>query len=132
MEPKMIWANLVSANLQQTYKFYTDLGFKANSEYSSTECASFSFGKNDFVINFFTQERLGNEVNGNLKIPKQQNEIIFSLSAQTREEVDKWFEKIKTIGGTVFAEPQNYQEGYTFGFADPDGHKFNILYWPGM
>lgn len=83
-------------------------------------------------INFFTQQRLENNVNGNLTNPKNGNEIIFSLSAESKDEVDKWFEKIKAIGGMVFCEPQNYEKGYTFGFADPDGHKFNVLYWPGM
>ena len=51
---------------------------------------------------------------------------------QVQEEVDQWMEKAKQAGGTVFSEPQNYLQGYTFGFADPDGHKFNVLYWPGM
>jgi len=50
----------------------------------------------------------------------------------SREEVDLWYDKVKEIGGTIFSEPENFQEGYTFGFADPDGHKFNFLYWPGM
>ena len=132
MEAKMIWANFVSTDLEKTSKFYTDLGFKANGDCNSKESASFLFGKDNFVINFFTKERLANDVNGNLKNPEQGNEIMFSLSAETKEDVDKWFEKVKAIGGSIFSEPQKYEQGYTFGFADPDGHKFNILYWPGM
>lgn len=131
MDAKMIWANLVSTDLDKTAKFYNDLGFKANGN-CSDESASFFFGKDNFVINFFTQQRLENKVNGNLTNPKNGNEIIFSLSAESKDEVDKWFEKIKAIGGMIFCEPQNYEKGYTFGFADPDGHKFNVLYWPGM
>lgn len=131
MEAKMIWANLVSTDLHKTSKFYTDLGFKATGV-NSEEAASFRFGKNHFVINFFTKERLANEVNGNLKTPGQENEILFSLSAETKDDVDNWFEKVKEMGGRIFSEPQKYEKGYTFGFADPDGHKFNVLYWPGM
>lgn len=132
MKAKMIWANLVSADLEKTAVFYTDLGFKANGGGNSKESASFLFGNDNFVINFFTQQRLGNSVNGNLTNPKNGNEIIFSLSADSKEDVDKWFEKLKAIGATIFSEPQIYEQGYTLGFADPDGHKFNILYWPGM
>jgi len=131
MKPKMIWANLVSTDLAKTAKFYSDLGFKINGNLTD-EAVSFFFGSNDFVINFFTVQRLGNSVNGNLTSPVNGNEIIFSLSAVSREEVTEWFEKVKSIGGTVFSEPQNYELGYTFGFADPDGHKFNVLFWPGM
>ncbi|MCE3294569.1 MAG: Glyoxalase-like domain protein [Crocinitomicaceae bacterium] len=131
MNTKMIWANFASADLHKTAEFYSALGFKANGNHTH-EAASFCFGKNDFVINFFTPQRLGKKVNGELSLPANGNEIIFSLSAGSKDEVDRWFEKIKAIGGTVFCEPEDYDQGYTFGFADPDGHKFNVLYWPGM
>jgi predicted lactoylglutathione lyase len=129
MEPKSIWANLVSNDLERTTQFYTALGFKHNGK--SNELTSFSFGQSKFVINFFTKERLEKDINGNISSPKD-NEVIFSLSANSKEEVNNWVEKVKSAGGTIFSEPQDYEEGYTFGFADPDGHKFNILYWPGM
>lgn len=131
MKTKMIWANLVSQDLQQTMKFYSDLGFKQNGQ-NTEEIVSFSIAQNNFIINFFTTDRFKTALKGNLVNAKNENEIIFSLSAESREEVDLWYNKIKEIGGTIFSEPENYQLGYTFGFADPDGHKFNFLYWPGM
>ena len=129
MGPKFIWANLASSDLERTTLFYTALGFESNGKMD--EGTSFFFGQNKFVINFFTEQRLKKDVNGNIGIPKD-NEIIFSLSAGSKEEVNNWAEKVKSAGGTIFAVPQDYEKGYTFGFADPDGHKFNILYWPGM
>ena len=131
MESKMIWANLVSNDLERTTRFYTELGFKPNGKFIANEAASFFFGQNKFVINFFNQQRLEKDVNGNISIPKDK-EVIFSLSAVSKEEVRGWAEKVKSAGGTIFSEPQDYEQGYTFGFADPDGHKFNVLYWPGM
>lgn len=129
MEPKFIWANLASNDLERTTQFYTALGFESNVKMD--EGTSFFFGQNKFVINFFIEQRLKKDANGNIAIPKE-NEVIFSLSAENKEEVNNWVEKVKSAGGTIFAEPQDYEKGYTFGFADPDGHKFNILYWPGM
>lgn len=131
MKTRLIWGNLVSGNLKRTAAFYTALGFKQNN--GNAEFVSFVFGETShFIINFFTEERLSNPVNGGLSILKNANETIFSLSAESREEVDQWVEKVKQAGGTIFSEPQNYEQGYTFGFADPDNHKFNVLYWPGM
>jgi len=131
MKTKMIWANLVSNDLQQTIQFYTDLGFKQNGQ-NTEEIVSFSIAENNFIINFFTTDRFKTALKGNLANSKNENEIIFSLSAESREEVDLWYEKVKKAGATIFSELENYQLGYTFGFADPDGHKFNFLYWPGM
>lgn len=132
MKTRLIWGNLVSNDLQKTIQFYSDLGFKQNGK-ETDELVSFIFAENNFIINFFTAERFEKTaLKGKLANTKIENETIFSLSADSREEVNQWFEKIKQIGGTIFSEPENFQEGYTFGFADPDGHKFNFLYWPGM
>jgi predicted lactoylglutathione lyase len=131
MKTKMIWANLVTHDLEKTIQFYSDLGFKQNGQ-NTEEIVSFAIAENNFIINFFTAERFETALKGKLVNAKNENEIIFSLSAESREEVDLWYDKIKKIGGTIFSEPENFQLGYTFGFADPDGHKFNFLYWPGM
>lgn len=132
MKAKMIWGNLSSGNLKATTEFYTKLGFQYNGQHNSDEIASFLFGENNFIINFFTKERLKDERNGGVGNWEAQSEIIFSLSAEDKEEVKQWREKVLEAGGTVFSEPQDYEQGYTFCFADPDGHKFNVLYWPGM
>ena len=129
MEPKFIWANFDSSDLERTTQFYNALGFEPNGQMD--EGTSFFFGQNKFVINFFTEQRLEKNLNGNIAIPKE-NEVIFLLSAGSKEEVNNWVEKVKSSGGTIFAKPQDYEKGYTFGFAAPDGHKFNILYWPEM
>jgi len=132
MKTRLIWGNLVSGNIERTHKFYTDLGYKVNGEYKPGEAVSFFFGRNDFIINFFTPARLSLPMNGSLLLPVAGNEIIFSLSADSKEEVDKWLEKVKAANGTIFSLPQHFEKGYTFAFSDPDGHKFNVLYWQGM
>lgn len=130
MEPKMIWANLASSDLERTTRFYTQLGCKSNGR--SDKLTSFFFGKEKFIIHFFLKEQFEIAANSKVANLENQNEIIFSLSAESKEEVDQWYQKVKQAGGKIYAEPQKFDKGYTFGFADPDGHKFNFLYWPGM
>lgn len=130
MKTKQIWANLAATNLEQTTKFYTDLGFKSNN--SNSELTSISFGEDNFIINFFLKDSIENNTKMKFSNLEEGNEIIFSLSAESKEEVDEWTEKVTKAGGKIFAEPYEIGEGYTFGFSDPDGHKFNILYWLGM
>ncbi|WP_406843596.1 VOC family protein [Flavobacterium soyae] len=131
MKTRMIWGNLVSNDLQKTIQFYTALGFKQNGK-ETDELVSFIFAENNFIINFFTAKRFENALRSKLTDTTSNNEIIFSLSADSREEVGLWLEKVKKAGGKIFSEPENFEKGYTFGFTDPDGHKFNFLYWPGM
>lgn len=131
MEPKVIWANLASSDLDRTTQFYIDLGFQTNGN-RTEELSSFLFGKDNFVIHFFAKERFESSAKSAAANLEKQNEIIFSLSATSREEVDQWYIKVKEAGGKIYSEPENFEKGYTFGFSDPDGHKFNFLYWPGM
>lgn len=133
MKIKQIWANLATTDLERTTKFYSELGFKINSGSSQAqELASFSFGEKDFIINFFLKDILLNNTHSEITDLKNGNEIIFSLSAKSKEEVNEWVEVVKKAGGKITVEPYEIGLGYTFVFSDPDGHKFNILYWPGM
>jgi len=132
MKTRMIWANLAVADLERTTKFYTALGFEANGSNESDELVSFAFGNDNFIINFFTESRLKAGTHMEVADLKLGNEVIFSLSADSRTEVDDWTKIVTDAGGTVFSGPEDFQKGYTFGFSDPDGHKFNFLYWPGM
>jgi len=82
--------------------------------------------KNDFVIHFFEQ---GSQIDEYLTSgAKTTSEIIFTLSADTEGEVKEWADKVKKAGGKIFHEVgRDETNHYGFGFADPDGHKFNVL-----
>lgn len=132
MKTKQIWANLPISNLERTTKFYEELGFISNNSVKSDQLISFSFGENNFIINFFLKDILENNTKMKFSDLKTGNEIIFSLSAGSKEEVDEWMKAVEQAGGSITAKPYTIEEGYTFGFSDPDGHAFNVLYWPGM
>ena len=131
MNPKMIWSNLAVSNLDRTTKFYTELGFKSNG--SSADLTSFLFGKDNFVIHFFIKDKLETALKGPLADLQQGNEIIFTLSASSKDEVDSWEKEISHAGGKIISKPEEFGEKYYgFVFADPDGHKFNVFYMEGL
>ena len=129
MKSKMIWANFVVKDVKRTNEFYTALGFTPNNTNNFPKLASFLFGDNKFVIHFFEQDSGIND----FLISGSNSEIIFTLSAETEAEVKEWAEKVKNAGGTIFKEVQRDEKGYYgFAFADPDGHKFNVLLMDNM
>ena len=132
MKTKQVWANLAVKNVEQTRKFYSDLGFKANEGRQSAELASFLVGEANFVLHFFAEDssQFQKSINGKIADLKQGNEVMFTLSAHSRHEVDECAEAVKAAGGTVFSEPQTIMNDswYGCGFADPDGHKWNVFY----
>src|SRR5687767_6421053 len=100
MTPKNIWANLAVSNLERTTRFYSTLGFKANGT-PNNELTSFLFGEGNFVIHFFLKDVLKAFLKSDLSDPHQTNEVIYTLSAETKEQVDTWANEVEDAGGTV-------------------------------
>ena len=127
MKTKKIWANFSVQDLERTTKFYNQLGFKQNG--ASDQLTSFFFGENSFIIHFFLKDVLVTGMKGQIIDTKAGNEIIFTLSADSKEEVNNWEKEVRQAGGTIVSMPEEFGEGYYgFVFADPDGHRFNVFH----
>jgi predicted lactoylglutathione lyase len=127
MNPKKIWSNLAVGDLERTTKFYTELGFKPNG--SSPELTSFMVGKDDFVMHFFLKDILKTGIKGEISDAQQANEVIYTLSAERKDEVDNWAKEVESAGGKLVSQPEEFGKGYYgFVFADPDGHRFNVFH----
>ncbi|UFH33920.1 VOC family protein [Chryseobacterium sp. C-71] len=126
MKTKTIWANFAVDNLDRTTEFYNSLGFKSNGR--SDELTSFFFGENEFVIHFFLKDVLEKNTNVSFANNQNSNEILFSMLAETKDEVDQWAETVRKAGGKIESEPKEFGDNYYgFVFSDPDGHKFNVF-----
>ncbi|WP_018628969.1 VOC family protein [Niabella aurantiaca] len=132
MDPKMIWANLAVDNLERTTKFYTELGFQPNGA-PNNELTSFAVGKDAFVLHFFLKDALKPGMKGEIADAHIANEIIFTLSAKGKDQVDAWAKEVEKAGGKLVSPPETFgNDYYGFVFADPDGHKFNVFYMEGL
>jgi len=127
MNTRKIWANFGVRDLERTTGFYRHLGFKHNG--ASDQLTSFFFGEENFIIHFFLKDVLEPSMKGPITDAGAGNEIIFTLSADSREEVDDWAKEVEQAGGAIVSGPEAFGKGYYgFVFADPDGHKFNVFY----
>ena len=126
MKAKKIWANFSVKDAKRTRQFYTQLGFTPSKLNNDPKLASFLFGDDDFVIHFFQQ---GSQIDEYLTAgSKNTSEIIFTLSAETETEVNNFADKVKEAGGNILQKVRRDENNYYgFAFADPDGHKFNVL-----
>jgi len=58
----------------------------------------------------------------------QGTEVLFTIGAESKEEVDDMIVRIEQAGGTVYNKPDDRSWLYGAGFADLDGHRWNLLY----
>jgi len=123
-----LWINLPVKDLEKSKKFFSELGFSFNTEHgNSPVSASLVIGKN--VVMLFDENSFKGFTKTAITDTAKTNEILISMDAESKEEVDALAEKVSNAGGTIYSEPGE-KDGwmYGFGFADPDGHRWNVLY----
>jgi predicted lactoylglutathione lyase len=125
-----LWLNLPVLEPERAKEFYKQIGFRLNEQYVSQD-GSFSFfvGDNQVVLMLFPESTFRGFTGNAVADSGQGTEVLFSLGANSRDEVDDLALKAERAGGTIFSKPGE-QGGWLYGcgFADPDGHRWNALY----
>ncbi|MEO6219985.1 MAG: VOC family protein [Ginsengibacter sp.] len=127
---KEIWINLPVTDIHKSKEFFTKIGFNASEPFSkSAEMVKMVIGENKVIIMLFPEVMFKKLTGNDLTDAKKFTEVLFSIGADSREEVDELAGKIKEAGGIIFSEPKENQGWmYGCGFADLDGHRWNVLY----
>lgn len=123
------WLNLASKDLKKSKEFFTKLGFVMNERHQAPHMVSMFVGNKGVVLNLFSEQMLQSFIQHPVTKTSESNEIIFSLGAQSPEEVDQFAQKAVEAGAVLYAQP-GYKDGWMYGcgFVDLDGHRWNLLY----
>ena len=125
---KDIWFNLPVKDVARSRDFFTKLGFTFNDK-QGIDPACMLVGEKKVVVMLFREEMIKGFMRQEVTDTKFSNEMLISIYAESRSEVDQLAQKAKDAGGLVFAEPGESQGWlYGCGFADPDGHRWNVLF----
>ena len=126
---KEIWLNLPVKNIEKSKAFFTALGYPFTSKHDNATMAALIIGTNKFPVMLFEESVLKTFIQTEITDTKKSSELLISLDAESREEVDEYAKKVVAAGGTVYAEPSEIQ-GWMYGFAfiDLDGHRWNVLH----
>ena len=126
---KQIWLNLPVKDIAKSKVFFSQLGFSFNEKHETKTSACLMIGDSNFVIMLFSESVFAGFVQNKITDTKTSSEILISIDAQSKNEVDEMANKVAEAGGTVFAEPaENQGWMYGCGFEDLDGHRWNVLY----
>jgi predicted lactoylglutathione lyase len=122
-----VWINLPVNNLSTSGRFFTAIGFIASeSDGNSNTTACFVIGDKKvilmlYLVDHFPVQPVFDTTKG--------VQVLFSLGAESRDRVDELAAIVEKAGGTVVSRPQAHGPiMYGCSFADPDGHRWNVLY----
>lgn len=126
---KELWINFPVKDVTRTKEFFGKIGFLPNEDQSNDTMACFNVGEKNTTVLFFAEEVFKNFTKIGVSDTKSGAEILISFDAPSRDAVDETASKVFDAGGTIFSEPAEINGWmYGFGFADLDGHRWNMVY----
>lgn len=125
-----LWVNIPVKDVQKSKVFFKALGLNFNEPMSQgNDMACLLIGKTNTVVMLIQTEMFKGFVQNPISNSLESSEVLFSIGAESKEEVDQLAEKIKNAGGVIFSAPAIVMETmYGCGFTDLDGHRWNILF----
>jgi len=120
-----LWLNLPVKDLEKSRTFFKSLGFEPTRD--NPGMIGFIIGK--VPVMMVVHQDFEKYSNNPVADTAKGSEILISIDAPHKEYVNEMAEKVKAAGGSVFSEPQEIMGWmYNMGFADPDGHRWNVLH----
>ncbi|AWW37288.1 MULTISPECIES: VOC family protein [Streptomyces] len=127
MYQQQIFVNLPVNDLDASKKFFTELGWTINAQFSDEKAASVVISDTIFAM-LLTKPFYATFTKKEIADSAKTSEVLLCLSAESREKVDELVEKAIAAGGTATGDTQD--QGFMYGraFDDLDGHTWEVMW----
>lgn len=125
--PRMIFVNLPVKDLDASKRFFGELGFSFEEQFTDETAACMVIEENIFCM-LLTEERFKDFINGEIADATRTTEVLNALSADSREEVDQLVDKALEAGGQPWRPAMDDGPMYGRSFQDPDGHVWEVMH----
>ena len=122
-----IYVNLPVKDLARSVAFFSKLGFGFNQQFTDEKGTCMIIGEDIYVMLLleeffrrFTKKQVLDATKG--------TEVILALSADSRDKVDDMVYRAMDAGGSTTQKKQDHGFMYGWGFQDPDGHLWEVIY----
>ncbi len=122
-----VFINLPVSNLDASMRFFKNLGFSFNPQFTDEKAACMVINEHIFVM-LLTNSYFQTFTRKAICDAAQATEVLIALDTQSREEVKQMVNKAQALGGHIYTEPQDHGWMYQHSFADLDGHQWEFVY----
>ena len=127
MYQQMIFVNLPVNDLDASKKFFTELGYSLNPQFSDENAASVVIS-DTIVAMLLTRPFYATFTTKEIADATKTSQVMLCLSAESREKVDELVEKAVAAGGTASDKVQEMDFMYGRAFDDLDGHTWEVVW----
>jgi uncharacterized protein len=124
---QMIFVNQPVKDLQASQRFFTEIGFEFNLEFSDDKAACMTVDQNIFVM-LLAEDRFRDFINGDINDATRTTEVLTCLSADSKEHVDETIAKALEAGGKPWKPTMEQGPMYGGSFQDLDGHVWELMH----
>ena len=125
---KQIFVNLPVKELKRSIDFFTQLGFSFNLQFTDEKAACLIINEGSIYAMLLTEPMFKNFTKKEIADATKTTEVLIAIDIETKEKVDELVKKAAEAGGSIYADAQDHGWMYQHGFADPDGHQWELLY----
>lgn len=127
MYQQMIFVNLATDDVAASRKFFTELGYTINPQFSNDDCSCVVIS-DTIVAMLLGKQRYADFTKKEIADSRKTSEVLICLSAESREKVDELVEKAVAAGGTANDDVQDHGFMYGRSFDDLDGHSWEVMW----
>ncbi|MFD4547524.1 VOC family protein [Streptomyces sp. NPDC058466] len=127
MYQQMIFVNLPVADVDTSKKFFTELGYTINPQFTTDDCACVVIS-DTIIAMMLSKQRYADFTKKQIADSTKTSEMLLCLSAESREKVDELVDGAIAAGGTATGETQDHGFMYGRAFDDPDGHTWEVMW----
>ncbi|CAL9409149.1 hypothetical protein SUDANB6_01616 [Streptomyces sp. enrichment culture] len=124
---QMIFVNLPVSDLDASKKFFTELGYTINPQFSDENAASVVIS-DAIVAMLLTKPFYATFTDKEIADASKTSEVLIALSAESREKVDELVDRAISLGGTATGRTQDLGFMYGRAFDDLDGHTWEVVW----
>ncbi|WP_422123566.1 VOC family protein [Planococcus sp. X10-3] len=129
IQSKHLFVNLPVKDLDKSMAFFSDIGFEFNEQMTDKNAACLIVGPNMYVM-LLVEEFFKTFSKKQVADARTSTEVIISITADSRADVDELVNDALTAGGTVSNDKMDNEFMYGWSFEDLDGHLWEVMYMP--
>ncbi|MFD3166982.1 VOC family protein [Herpetosiphon sp. NSE202] len=124
-----VFINLAVQDLPKSIEFFKGLGYEQDLQMSDETASSIVISDTIYVM-LLTHPKFKEFIpkNAGISDARSATEVLVSLTMDSREAVDKMYDKALSLGATSFSEPIEMGAMYSRAIQDLDGHIWEFFY----
>ncbi|HET9034059.1 MAG TPA: VOC family protein [Dokdonella sp.] len=125
--PRNLYVNLPVKDLERSVDFFDTLGFSFNPKFTNENAACLIINERTSVM-LLVEDFFAGFTKKPIADARASTETLLALSLDSRAQVHEFMTKALAAGADPTVEARDYGFMYQHGFADPDGHQWEVFW----